>query len=1132
MTPFPKDNSIREHVLDVAKSYHVEAPAGSGKTTLLIRRYIRLLGIVNHPHEMLALTFTNKAAGEMKERIWSIFNKAGKGKGPPGNPLKDALVEDACRALKRHEKWKDLLLSPDGLQVMTFHGFCYSLISKAPFEAGISPGSDIMSEDEQELLLGESIRRSIRDIWKLPRNAAVRVSLENRLLRLNNRMPALIQELKRLIKERDLFKDLVSVVRFHRDLSGLTSALSKRLESLAESFLKEAAEQFEAVPLAGEWEGFKADLRAHGASNSDRLPEHFPAPTMSNLGNWKALADVLTTKQGKMRQKTGPSTGFYNGFSGSYWGGKVREIPDEAASALHNLKDLPEPGMAPTDIAALADLVILFAHIAGDYAEVCRKNKMVDFVELEEGALSILNEDPPTDLQLFLDHRINHILVDEFQDTSRNQWLLLRRLCAGWDHGDGRTIFFVGDPKQSIYAFRKAEVSLFEEAKKGMPLPGRGRLLMHHSILSSNFRSDPLLIEWVNELFGQTVMANPAVAYDEVPFHPSVYSGRHDHIPVEQPVSLNLFRDDKNGGLPTETEAAWLANTVARTEAETEPDTSIAILLFTRNRLPYYLNALTQAGVSVRVKEGIKIAEYQEIKSLRQIAVALCRPHDDIAWAALLRSPWLWMDADVLLEVGRESPVDWRSKIVDAAQSHPEINRLLDAVRSARRRIGRDPLWKVTSSVWMELDGPEKVAACFGTGGVENCRRFLEILESVEQGMPEETLAKLDIALERLYAPDRPQSAECRVDLMTVHAAKGLEFDIVFLPFLDWRPLARAGPSPPYLLERLPDKDRHPLIAMGPDRRSAEPEPAYRLLKELQEKREIGEAKRLFYVGVTRAKRRIFMSGIVQLTGERIVAQKRSILSWVMDHEQLAGASLDKVTSHQNRLMRVRCNPVIEKEQMSASIPLPPLPEPISFHPEPIPYLVESPSSLANEDFARSAEDEFYSGDAEFAAARGTITHRIIESFWRARILPDIEQVASALENEGVDSETALFVGKEILHEISLCLEESFFNKLMHTGHSVAYSEWSIEDFSSPDKIRSGTLDFVFRDGSQYLIVDFKTSKPEAGETIETFLMRQSDSYRPQLTAYREMLSRVKECSSDRITVGLYFTRLQRWSPI
>jgi ATP-dependent exoDNAse (exonuclease V) beta subunit len=144
----------------------------------------------------------------------------------------------------------------------------------------------------------------------------------------------------------------------------------------------------------------------------------------------------------------------------------------------------------------------------------------------------------------------------------------------------------------------------------------------------------------------------------------------------------------------------------------------------------------------------------------------------------------------------------------------------------------------------MALDGPERVAARFGPEGVANCRLFLEVLESIEAGIPEETLLRLDLALETLYAPEAPDATGAPVDLMTVHAAKGLEFDVVFLPFLDWSPLAISQP-PPYLLERSSEPEGLPLIAMGPDRRIGEPEPGYPVLKRLANGRRIGEARRL-----------------------------------------------------------------------------------------------------------------------------------------------------------------------------------------------------------------------------------------------------------------------------------------------
>jgi ATP-dependent exoDNAse (exonuclease V) beta subunit len=214
----PPDHGARELALDVTQSHHVEAPAGSGKTMLLVARFVRLLSCVSHPHEILALTFTNKAAGEMKTRIVSLLQKADAGL-PPTDDLEATLLESARAALTHHRNRRFLLLSPEGLNVMTFHGFCHTLVKRAPLEAGIQPGSLVLDEEEQEPVLEESIRRMIHDLVSLPEGTPQRRAFENRLLRLNNRLPVLTNEIKDLVRKRDLFSDLVQAVGSHTDLN-------------------------------------------------------------------------------------------------------------------------------------------------------------------------------------------------------------------------------------------------------------------------------------------------------------------------------------------------------------------------------------------------------------------------------------------------------------------------------------------------------------------------------------------------------------------------------------------------------------------------------------------------------------------------------------------------------------------------------------------------------------------------------------------------------------------------------------------------------------------------------------------------------------------------------------------------
>ncbi len=1118
----PPDIKARKLALDITQSHHVEAPAGSGKTMLLVARLIKLLSCVRHPHEILALTFTNKAAGEMKTRIGALLQKASSGL-PPASDLEAALLESAEKALKHHEAHRFLLLSPEGLQVMTFHGFCYALVKRAPLEAEVPPECVVIDEEEQESVLDESIRDMIHDVISMPEGTPERTALENRLLRLNNRLPALVHEIKDLVKRRDLFSDLVEALGVYPNLDEFGAALTQRTGGVVRGFLKEASESFGATSLCQNWDAFWRHLKEKGAPSADILPEGLPGMAWRDLSAWKAMAEVLTTKDGRPRQQTGPTMGgFYKGFAKGPWGQHVRGLPADVTRLLCNLKDLPGPDASLTDIDALADLIILVARAITTYEKRCRQQHVLDFVGLEQAALRTLGEDAPSDLQLFLDHRIQQILVDEFQDTSRSQWTLLQRLCAGWTPGDGRTLFLVGDPKQSVYAFRKAEVRLFLEAKKGIPVPGQGLLPVTNVQLEANFRSQAPLVKWTNQLFSRTVMAKPKAAFDEVPFQPSTAHPqpvRRDN-PQSPPVSLNIFFKDNTVSSPTEAEAQWLAQAV-RNVVERSPEATIGILLFTRNRLPLYLNAVRKIGLALRVKEGLKVAEQPEVMHLYQMTTALCRPQDDLAWASLVRSPWAWVDSNLLLKIARMSPAAWSHKLKLTAEQYPEIERIWHALELGRRRVGRDTLADVVRDVWMALDGPAKVAAPFGAEGVANCHLFLEVLESVEAGIPEETLLRLDSALETLYAPEAPDAAGAPVDLMTVHAAKGLEFDVVFLPFLDWPPLAVSQP-PPYLLERSSEPPGLPLIAMGPDRRLGEPEPGYPVLKRLANGRRMGEAKRLFYVGITRARKELFLSGVATHNKSGLRARKDSPLAWV----------LTDTTDHDENSISTFFNPVGPAVAREKSQQMQPLPTPVPFEAQPLPHLIETPSELVDSSIYEQDAVKDETEPAEHSTIRGTITHRLIEALWQNGALPEIERIASAIAAEGMSPDTAMAVAQEIADEVKACQKEPFFQWLLDRERPHGESEYAIEAIKRQGTIQKGILDFVRQDENHWWIVDFKTSRPAAGQVEAEFVEQQVEYYRPQLVAYQAMLAKAKGVDIVQIRMGLYFTGIQQWHEI
>jgi ATP-dependent exoDNAse (exonuclease V) beta subunit len=612
-------------------------------------------------------------------------------------------------------------------------------------------------------------------------------------------------------------------------------------------------------------------------------------------------------------------------------------------------------------------------------------------------------------------------------------------------------------------------------------------------------------------------MADPKAAFDEVPFQASTAYPEGLSDPHSRPVSLNVFHKDGAELTPAEAEAKWLAQSV-RHHSESNAGDSIGILLFARNRLPYYLDALRQIALPVRVKEGLKIAERPEVVHLYQIATALSRPHDDLAWASLIRSPWTWVNATRLLEIANMPTSAWPHKFKLAAEKDPDLQRVHDALHIGRRRVGRDSLAEVIRGVWMALDGPQSVASRFGAEGVANCLLFLEVLESVDTGIPEDTLLRLDLALETLYAPEAPEAAGAPVDLMTVHAAKGLEFDAVFLPFLDWSPLA-GGQLPPYLLERSSEPPHLPLMAMGPDRRLGEPDAGYPLLKRLTNGRRIGEAKRLLYVGMTRARKALFLSGLARQTKDGLTWRKNTPLDWILRH----------IADDDRPSVSPSFNPQSPGKKPKKGKQLNPLPDPMPFKSQPIPYRTAAPSGLVGD---LALEEDVGKDGAEpgqHAAVRGIVTHRLIQTLWHEGALPDAEKIVAAMAAEGVSLDAAEVMAQGVADEVTSCQKESFFQWLLDRSHPVGQSEYALEAVKQEGTVHTGILDFVRQDGDRWWIVDFKTSRPKTGQTEAEFIEEQAEYYRPQLTAYQDMLAKTHGIDITQVRKGLYFTSLQQW---
>ena len=1117
----PADQAIRDQALGPGESFHLEAPAGSGKTSVLLARFLTLLARVDTPEEMLALTFTRKAAGELRARVMALLWER-QDPGPDASPLELRLRELAAAVFRRHADDAQLKLTPERLPIMTFHGFGAQLLKLAPQEAGAPLEFKLLEEDEARWLKIEALEEMRRRLNGRPSRDPVRQALVRRLVRLNNDWRRLAKELYGLLSRRDSLGDFLNLARVSRDAAAYRQLLEERFQMVLRPSLEELRAGLAGCDLGKDWPAFWRELQgsAHGGLIGPELPGSAPA----DLSPWQAVSEVLLTKQGTPRKRLSVKDGFPEGFDQKKWVPLIQDLPETVVRFLKQCRDLTPTGASSEEAAALQDLVILVGQALSVYEQLCARKGALDFVDLEAATLNLLREDDPTEVMLRLDWRLKHLLVDEFQDTSLNQMQLLCRLMAGWQADEGRTLMVVGDPKQSIYGWRQAKPRLFMASRKGLPCGGAEPLPLTPLKLTTNFRATRTLITWANEVFGGAVMKSGAAG---ARFHRAESRPGAPEGPVPY---LALFAGDSDQAA-RELEARWLARQVAQALATLKERETIGILLFTRTHLPRYLQALYDAGLAVRVREGLKLTESRTVAHLHNLARALTRPQDEVAWAAALRGPWGPQPLATLARVAQMPGDLWPEKLRRfTAQTEPDdcpagLPGLAESLSQARRQVGRRPLADILTD-WLEASRAwAGIAAWEGPLGVANARTYLDLLAAAEAGLPEATFVKADFNLKEAFQPPDPRALASPVEILTVHGAKGLEFHRVFLPFLDWQPLKSEDNTPPFLLEEIPGRDRYGLALARPYVQE-KPSSLYLLLRNLKNQRVVDEARRVFYVAVTRARQRLVMSGLARLDKKgNWQGSGDSPLTWLREHYRLNLPPAGSAVSWPEPEMQVERLTAVQP-QTGESAPPPDLPAAWDFHPEAAPFQVSFPSGLAapREETATVPETELAeAGDA--ARLRGVIMHRALQTLARGGGPPDAPSLAAALRQEGLNGPAAASLAAEIQAELAACQADPFLSALLRPDIPRAASEWLLEDRPQPGAIRRGVIDHLSFDGHDWWLLDYKTSRPAAGEDWEAFISRETGKYRPQLLAYREMAARAQGIEPpEAIRLGVYFT--------
>ena len=831
------DAGQRQAATDPARSFIVQAPAGSGKTELLTQRYLRLLARVDNPRQVLAITFTRKATQEMAARVRTRLQAAARGTAPAeahqrlGWELAAAVVE-RDRALG----WQ-LLDNPEQLQIQTIDGLCARLAMLGASEAGAMPPARVL--DDARLLYAEAAQRTLEYAARLDEpDAASRRALEGLLPRLHGNALRLCELLADALGRRDQW------------LGNVLDSGVGRAQLLA------ACQQQEWLALRDALGGSQLDAVIAAVNE---LEDEIVAAPRRDIGitleaAWRSLS-ALASSSG-MPYKSASISRYVFADAGpqaepqrEVFRAAVAAWHDDAAAlrAFSRFVKTPPLDLQPGDAEVLSAMRALLVHASLELRVLFAEQGACDFPHVSSLALEALGHDlDPGRALMIEDGRLQHVLVDEFQDTSHSQYALLSGLTQGWMPGDGRTLFLVGDPMQSIYRFRKAEVALFS---KVFEAGGLGTVALEPLRLVSNFRSRREVVEFVNT-------ALPAVFSAPSP----LAAGAVDYVPfaARQPAGGQVGLHPAPPGADEHEEAARIAGAIQQA-LQREPDTTIAVLGRAKRHLEPVALALAEQGIAFEAVEIQGLKTRQVVQDLLSLTRALLHPADRIAWLALLHAPWCGLDAQgLLLIAGDRFDLDPLVRMNDAelleglptglAASVRQLGQVMSEAVAAAPQVG---LRRRVESAWVRLGGPLVVETA---QDLEDAQAFLELLSQVEAEQPQDLAGELAHRVERLFAGAR----RANVQLMTIHKAKGLEFDVVVLPRME-QATGRGNQ------ELFRQQDVAPPGSLGSALlapvASADQPSLYAWLGLLEDEAQACEAQRVLYVALTRARRELHLFG-------------------------------------------------------------------------------------------------------------------------------------------------------------------------------------------------------------------------------------------------------------------------------
>ena len=1131
------DFEARQNALDITRSIAVQAPAGSGKTELLSLRFLKLLAVCQYPEEVLAITFTKKAANEMAQRILNTLEWA---QHIDPDTIETQLDRDRYKiansvlAADRRESWQ-LQLSPNRLRIQTIDSFCNFLASRLPILSNFGGPLKISEQ------IDDCYHLAIRNCLKLlDADLPISGAIAKLMLHFDNDSEKLEALLTNLLKQRE---------QWIGDVVGVASSPEQAMDYLTSNLLELIEESIEdAQSLLHPYAAELIPLLRYATNNlSEQEIESelllcsglndLPESGHENLRSWTGLTSLLLVKTGTAFRKDVRKDVGFPPQSGDKEQKALQKEKKEAMKALllsmaespellqalDYLRRLPLPDADEISWDFLNTLTLVLPTLMAQLELVFAQKNKVDYPQVSLAALSALGtDDRPTDLALSLDYQIKHILVDEFQDTSSSQMELLTKLTAGWEEADGRTLFVVGDAMQSCYGFRNANVGLFIKLRES----GMAHIPMAAIDLLANFRSDSGVVNWVNTVFAGAFPAQNDISRGAVSYS-------HSHavhlMDIETAVSTRIYQFDEDG--KTEAyieEAAYIVDEISRLRKQ-HAQRKIAILIRSRGHLEFILPALREAEIPWLANEIDRLDILPIITDLISLTSAICNQADRLSWLAILRAPWCGISLEDLLVVA-----NYRSNVsvfesmnllcADqqttslSADGHTRIVKLTSILGMALAAKQQTRISRVIRTTFKELGGEQILRSDSERDSLE---RFYEILKSSEVAGSLENFATFESKIEKSFVSSAAVAADANpVQIMTIHKSKGLEFDHVFLPGL--ARTSRADDKSLLLWhQRLNQHGVNKLFLATLSATGSEDNNLYNLLRFEKSEKSRLESTRLLYIGVTRAMKSVYLSAaLADKDGEASAPGSRTLLATIW--ENLTEASVDYLA------IRSMSMPFKQQDPLQSRPSLLRLPLDAFSASDPTKMHDESPADDNDED---SAQIEL-AADNQLQIEIGNLVHEALQNYLSNNQLLSSKNLTGLKNYWSRKLNAFSFASDEITDAITK-IEESLFKTLQDSNLSWVFdheqeqsaAELPLQSFAN-EYVRTHVIDrsFIDKDGVRW-IIDYKSSQPSSNQSLQNFIDEQVAIYSEQLSRYRKLFESEE---NKGIRTALLFTSLPK----